>query len=160
MKDGKQLSFLNRVWHLILAFILAFGTFANIQTATAQPGVIQGARGVIDAVRPQNVAKGLSSLGERGIPEREAYSAPPRGDLNSIYPVGVQDISWPSREGVTVSALVFYPETRPVAGSKFSAVIFSHGLGSSAENFSDRKSWRWSPRVRYMEYHCVQRYRI
>ena len=69
MKDGKQLSFLNRVWHLILAFTLAFGTFANIQTATAQPAVIQGARGVIDAVRPQNVAKGLSSLGERGIPE-------------------------------------------------------------------------------------------
>ncbi|MGN1066057.1 MAG: alpha/beta hydrolase family protein [Thermoguttaceae bacterium] len=136
MKNGKQLSFLSRVWHVILTLTLTFGTFANIQTATAQPAVVQGARSVIDAVRPQNVAKGLSSLGERGIPEIEVYSAPPRGDLNSIYPVGVQDISWLSREGVAVSALVFYPKTRPVAGSKFSAVIFSHGLGSSAENFS------------------------
>ena len=59
-----------------------------------------------------------------------------RLDPESIYEVGSQTITWYSQGGEVFSALAFYPTTPPLNGGKFPAVVYSHGLGSSPENFS------------------------
>ena len=57
-------------------------------------------------------------------------------DPLALYQVASKEISWTTDEGLDYSALVFYPITPPINGGKFSAVIYSHGLGASAENFA------------------------
>ena len=57
-------------------------------------------------------------------------------DSESIYEVGSQNITWYSQDGEVFSALAFYPMTPPIDDDKFPVVIYSHGLGSSPENFS------------------------
>lgn len=124
---------------LVLLLDVLIGDFS----VWAQPGIVAGA---LKAVRPKNAFNAgsrydrspvLPAFGERGIAEAEpsakryAFSDP-----NAVYPVASQNVSWISREGSTVLAKIFYPATRPVAGAKFSAVVYSHGLGASAENFS------------------------
>ncbi|MBQ5788797.1 MAG: hypothetical protein IIW01_00775, partial [Thermoguttaceae bacterium] len=52
------------------------------------------------------------------------------------YPVARREVSWRDARGTQISALVFYPAAPPVAGSKFSVVVYSHGLGGSAERFA------------------------
>ena len=53
-----------------------------------------------------------------------------------VYPVGRREVSWRDARGTRLSALVFYPAAPPVAGTKFSVVVYSHGLGGSAERFA------------------------
>ena len=61
---------------------------------------------------------------------------------NAVYPVSSREVSWNDVRGRRVSALVFYPSAPPIAGSKFSVVVYSHGLGGSAERFAYLgKSW-------------------
>ncbi|MBQ7813254.1 MAG: hypothetical protein IJ387_02010, partial [Thermoguttaceae bacterium] len=55
---------------------------------------------------------------------------------SAVYPVATREVSWNDAQGRYVSALVFYPAAPPVAGSKFSVVVYSHGLGGSAERFA------------------------
>ncbi|MBR5242920.1 MAG: hypothetical protein IKW13_01680 [Thermoguttaceae bacterium] len=52
------------------------------------------------------------------------------------YPVARREVSWRDARGRQISALVFYPAAPPVAGAKFSLVVYSHGLGGSAERFA------------------------
>ena len=52
------------------------------------------------------------------------------------YPVARREVSWRDARGAQISALVFYPAAPPVAGAKFSVVVYSHGLGGSAERFA------------------------
>ncbi|MBP3532442.1 MAG: hypothetical protein J6K25_14900 [Thermoguttaceae bacterium] len=52
------------------------------------------------------------------------------------YPVARREVAWRDARGALVSALVFYPAAPPIAGAKFSVVIYSHGLGGSAERFA------------------------
>lgn len=53
-----------------------------------------------------------------------------------VYPVARREVAWRDKRGTRISALVFYPAAPPVAGSKFSVVVYSHGLGGSAERFA------------------------
>lgn len=53
-----------------------------------------------------------------------------------VYPVARREVAWRDQRGARYSALVFYPAAPPVAGSKFSVVVYSHGLGGSAERFA------------------------
>jgi len=56
--------------------------------------------------------------------------------------IGVKEVHWTSRNGASYNALAYYPTTPPRDGVGFPAVIFSHGLGSSAENFAYlARSW-------------------
>ncbi|MGI6400907.1 MAG: alpha/beta hydrolase family protein [Thermoguttaceae bacterium] len=50
--------------------------------------------------------------------------------------MGVTDIFWRSREGKNYSALVYHPTSQPASGTKFSVIVYSHGLGASAQDFS------------------------
>ncbi|MBQ7813172.1 MAG: hypothetical protein IJ387_01595, partial [Thermoguttaceae bacterium] len=52
------------------------------------------------------------------------------------YPVARREVAWRDARGALVSALVFYPAAPPIAGAKFSVVVYSHGLGGSAERFA------------------------
>ena len=52
------------------------------------------------------------------------------------YPVARREVAWRDARGARISALVFYPAAPPVAGAKFSVVVYSHGLGGSAERFA------------------------
>ncbi len=63
-------------------------------------------------------------------------TATPAVVSSAVYPVATQEVSWNDAQGRRVSALVFYPAAPPVAGSKFSVVVYSHGLGGSAERFA------------------------
>ncbi|MBR4834560.1 MAG: hypothetical protein IKU86_09580 [Thermoguttaceae bacterium] len=55
---------------------------------------------------------------------------------SAVYPVGRKEVSWRDARGARLSALVFYPAAPPVAGAKFAVVVYSHGLGGSAERFA------------------------
>ncbi|MBQ9873922.1 MAG: hypothetical protein IJM30_05625 [Thermoguttaceae bacterium] len=110
----------------------------------AQNPVARGARGVINAARaPLSIgrerfgrARILPLYGEEnrsnvlGLPQREFV------DPLALYQVAASELSWVSANGVEMSALVFYPISPPANGQKFGAVIYSHGLGASAESFA------------------------
>ena len=55
---------------------------------------------------------------------------------SASYPVARREVAWRDARGTRISALVFYPAAPPVAGTKFSVVVYSHGLGGSAERFA------------------------
>lgn len=129
------------IWVLFFcAFLLwsiGFG-LSPFQRAFAQRGIAQGVQEILDVVRPDSLRYDRMSMrvksGEAPVyfPVSQGGSV---GDSVVSYPVGSRNVSWVSREGVQISALVFYPTVPPVDGQKFSAVIFSHGLGGDVENF-------------------------
>jgi len=63
-------------------------------------------------------------------------SQSPIVSTTSKYTVGVKEVRWNSKSGASYSASTYYPTTPPRNGSGFPVIIFSHGLGSSAENFA------------------------
>ncbi|MBR5759613.1 MAG: hypothetical protein IKX88_13560 [Thermoguttaceae bacterium] len=110
-------------------------------TAWAQPPVVHGVQGVINAVRPGVRSGRIDPLsvspsvdGAVGItrPLTNGWFSDPFAQ----YPVGTKEVTWISREGIAVSGLLFFPAALPQGGRKFSAIIYSHGLGASAEDFS------------------------
>ncbi len=60
-----------------------------------------------------------------------AESAP-----GSLYRVDITTVTWRSKMGKSYSALVYYPTTPPVNEGKFPLLVYSHGLGVSAESFA------------------------
>lgn len=56
-------------------------------------------------------------------------------DARAIYHVDIRNVSWRSREGKSYEATIYHPTSRPIAGSSFSAVVYSPGLGAAPENF-------------------------
>ncbi len=94
---------------------------------------------------PTNVEAELAPLGTSideplGTPaknEKEfAPSTPTTAVSSVVYPVARREVAWRDGRGARISALVFYPAAPPVANSKFSVVVYSHGLGGSAERFA------------------------
>lgn len=84
---------------------------------------------------------GAAASNNRAFIEEGAYfsplvAAPSEHKLTERYDVGIRNVSWRSRDAKSYSALIFHPASRPIGDVKFSVVIFSHGLGSSAESFS------------------------
>lgn len=63
-------------------------------------------------------------------------AAPTAVATNAVYPVASREVSWRDPRGAVLSALVFYPAAPPVAGTKFAVVVYSHGLGGSADRFA------------------------
>lgn len=134
-----------------LVFLLVNFWFP-LKSVYAQPSVVQGVQGVINSVRPRGL-----------IPRNDNAASPPplfgevRGantnsltkgnffDPYALYSVDVKNVSWVSYEGMEVSALLYVPATPPVRDGSFSAVVFSHGLGSSAEDFS-YLAYTWASR--------------
>ena len=78
--------------------------------------------GVFGAVTPDS--------GVVNVSRTDAYGARPQ------FQTQEKNVFWRSRNGEEYSAIVFYPTSAPPLGTPFSAVIFSHGLGTSAEDFS------------------------
>ena len=125
-----------------LAFVCLFiVTFALCDDALGQAArARRSARAVASAAAApaeallQPILPAVETIVGVGVP---SYVAPsiPRNDA-ALYDVGVQNLSWRSRQGVSYSAIAYYPKNPPVDGGKFSVAIFSHGLGSSAESFA------------------------
>ncbi|MBP5623167.1 MAG: hypothetical protein J6X44_14260, partial [Thermoguttaceae bacterium] len=106
----------------------------------AQPAVVHGVQGVINAVRPNIRSGRIDPLNSPFVDDPANLSRPLSNgwfpDPFAVYPVGTKEVTWISREGITTSGLLFFPEALPQNGRQFSAIVYSHGLGASAEDFS------------------------
>ncbi len=127
MNDSSRIFFYSsRLWRRV------FGALVLVSILTSSLSVVAYERRV--------VSNGLSATSV-GF-ERYGASVDRSGSNVSRYSVGVKEVRWTSRTGSSYSALAYYPTTPPADGGSFSAIIFSHGLGSSAENFSYlARSW-------------------
>ncbi len=126
----------------IVAVVLVVAVVClRLESAWAQSGVVHGAHGAVGSVRSNfglrriDRPSDFSFVGDEFV----STSLPPNSwfsDSIATYNVGVTEVSWFSREGTSFSAILFYPASTPVGVGKFSAIVFSHGLGASASDFS------------------------
>ncbi len=115
------MAFAQRPRTVLRAALEAPATVVDVLRDPIPPSMTQGGyarRGESDFYR--------SSVGGRYSSQRPAEN----------YAVGVRNVTWRGRDAKSYSALAYHPATPPVGDVKFSVVIFSHGLGASAESFS------------------------
>lgn len=74
--------------------------------------------------------------GRQALPLESLFPDPALARSFATYRVGVTNVSWRSRAGKNYTALVYHPTSQPISGSKFGAIVYSHGLGSSPDEFA------------------------
>ncbi|MDO5308489.1 MAG: hypothetical protein Q4G03_03195 [Planctomycetia bacterium] len=107
-----------------MALVFCFLALFLMTDAACAQNVVRRTANVVAAVNP--FAQG------QYVPETEVVQQ----DAPGLYNVRSQNLQWRSNLGKNYSALIWFPTTPPLLGQKFSVVVYSHGLGASAEQFS------------------------
>lgn len=108
----------------------------------AQVGVVQGVRNVVRPLANVGTPRYDRAVVSPGFSEDSSWDSEPNrksvifADPSAKYSVQTSNISWSSREGYPITARVYYPAGMRKNGTKYAAVVYSHGLGASPDNFS------------------------
>lgn len=128
-----------------LIFAILVGIRKSCQEVCAQSVVGQTVQGALNVVRPK--ANTSASRHEHSAEppafrdngllvsnERPVHAV--FADSSALYTVATRTISWSSSSGFSYSARVYYPVIDPTKEMSFPIVVYSHGLGSSPDNFA------------------------